>query len=173
MNQGRPPGCQQAHWDSEIFANLHVTELQWPLSEILRWRVSLAVIQQRLNLAFSSVATEEERLRYLEELDAQLIQWKEELPPEFQPEQQTILEGDAHIDIYRLHLDYFNLLQMIHWALVNHGPTAREFIAPRLRASESICLGACLALVRTFNASVLDPWEAGETNALFEQHDRW
>ncbi|GES65605.1 fungal-specific transcription factor domain-domain-containing protein [Aspergillus terreus] len=146
MNQGRPPGCQQAHWDSEIFANLKVAELQWPLSEVLRWRVSLALIQQRLNLAFSSVATDEERLRYLEELDAQLIQWKEELPPEFQPEQQTILEGDAHIDIYRLHLDYFNLVQMIHWALVNHGPKAREFIAPRLRASESICLGACLAL---------------------------
>ncbi|KAF9890028.1 hypothetical protein FE257_006708 [Aspergillus nanangensis] len=150
--RGRPPGCQQIQWDPELFTNLHVSELRWPLSEILQWRVSLALIQQRVNMTFSSIATEKDRFRYLQEIDAQLIRWKEELPPELQPEQQAILDSDAHIDVYMLHLDYFNLLQTIHWALINHGPKPSELTTPRLRASESICLGACLALVRTFNA---------------------
>lgn len=98
---------------------------------------------------------EHERLRYLQELDVQLIRWKEELPAEFQPEQQTILENDAHIDIYMLHLDYFNLQKTISWALIKYDLGSRGPFAPRLRPSEPICLGACMALVRTLNASVL------------------
>lgn len=163
MSQGRPSACQPSQCDTELVSNkcglLHVPELRWPLSEVLTWRVSLAQIQQRLNKAFSSVITTEQRLSCLEQLDLSLMRWKEELPFEFRPEQQTILDGNAHIDIYMLHLDYLNLLQTIHWCLINHRTEAsiREYVAPRLRASESICLGACLALVRTLNALVKIP----------------
>lgn len=155
MSQGRPPAFHPSQCDTDLLSRncglLHVSELCWPLSEMLAWRISLAMIQHKLSQAFCSVATQEQRLASLEQLDLELIKWKDELPPEFQPEQQTILEGDAHIEIYMLHLDYFNLLQTIHWGLINHGPHVRECAAPRVRASESICLGACLALVRTLN----------------------
>ncbi|RSL54653.1 hypothetical protein CEP53_007371 [Fusarium sp. AF-6] len=160
MSQGRPPACQIAQCDVEALSKngglSHIPELRWPLSELLAWRFDLAWIQQKLNNAFSSMLTAEQRLRCVEEADADLMRWKEGLPLEFRPEQQTILDSDAHIDIYMLHLDYFNLLQTIHWSLMNHRP-AGDCAAPRLRASESICLGACLALVRTLNASVNMP----------------
>lgn len=160
MSQGRPPACQIAQCDVEMLSNnggtLHLPELRWPLSELLNGRVGLARIQQKLSNAFFSTLTAEQRLRCVEEADPDLMRWKEGLPFEFRPEQQTILDSDAHIDISMLHLDYFNLLQTIHWTSMNHGP-AGDCAAPRLRASESICLGACLALVRTLNSPVNMP----------------
>ncbi|UPK95724.1 hypothetical protein LCI18_006659 [Fusarium solani-melongenae] len=158
MSQGRPPACQTSQCDAETLLNkgglLHLYELHWPLSEVLTWRVDLAWIQQKLNGAFSSVFTAEQRLSCIQEADRDLMRWKEGLPLELRPEQQTVLERDAHVDIYMLHLDYFNLLQTIHWGLMNHKSSANawDHAAPRLRASESICLGASLALVRTLNA---------------------
>jgi hypothetical protein len=158
MSQGRPPACQPLQYDSELVSDkgglLQVSELQWPLSEVLSWRVSLARIQQKVNKVFSSVTTTELRLNCLEEVDRELIHWRDSLPLEFRPEQQTVLEGNGHIDIYMLHLDYFNLLQTVHWTLVNHqpGPGYSAYAAPRLRASESVCLGASMALVPTLNA---------------------
>ncbi|KAF3397970.1 hypothetical protein F1880_005725 [Penicillium rolfsii] len=155
MSQGRPPASQLTHCNSDLLSVksqfLQVSELPWPQSEMLRWRVSLALIQHRINLAFCSETTHDQRVKCLEKWDLELMKWKEQLPPQFQPEQQTILEGDAHIDIYTLHLDYFNIVQTLHWGLINHGPDARAHLAPRLRVSESICLGASLALVRTLN----------------------
>ncbi|KAJ0416232.1 fungal-specific transcription factor domain-containing protein [Aspergillus carlsbadensis] len=157
MSQGRPPARQPLQYDSELVSDrgglLQVPELQWPLSELLSWRVSLARIQQKVNKVFSSETTAELRLNCLEEVDRELIYWRDSLPLEFRPEQQTVLEGNGHIDIYMLHLDYFNLLQTVHWTLVNHrpGPGYSEYAAPRLRASESGCLGASMALVRTLN----------------------
>ncbi|KAL2848888.1 hypothetical protein BJY01DRAFT_246112 [Aspergillus pseudoustus] len=97
MSQGRTLGCQQAQWDLELLANLHVSVLHWPLSEILWWHGSLVLIQQRLNMSFSSIATNGERFLHLQELDAKMIGWKEELPAEFQPEQQAILDSNAYI----------------------------------------------------------------------------
>lgn len=160
LSQGRPPACQTSQCDAELLSTksslLHVVELRWPLSHVLIWKVSLARMQQKLNVAFSSVTTADQRSSCLEEVDLKLMKWKEELPPEFQPDQQTILDSDGHIDIYMLHLDYFHLLQTIHWALINHRPEPylATHAAPRLRASEHICLGASLALARTLNALV-------------------
>ena len=134
---------------SNKYGVLSIQELDWPRSEILLWRVSLSRVMGRLNEAFSSALTVDQRLQLLEEVDLVLMKWKEGLPLELRPEQQTILEGDAHLDIYMLHLDYFHLLKTTHWSLINHrGGSVRP---PRLRASESICLGACLSLVRTLN----------------------
>jgi environmental stress-induced protein Ves len=158
MSQGRPQACQNSECDTELLSGagglLQVPGLPWPLSEILTWRASLARIKQKLNKTFSSTVTPERRLTYLEKVDLDLMKWREGLPHEFRPEQQTILDNDGHIDIYTLHLDYFNLLQTIHWALIKQWPDAsrRDQAAPRIRASESICLGACLSLVRTLNA---------------------
>ncbi|KAH7205135.1 uncharacterized protein BKA55DRAFT_722918 [Fusarium redolens] len=158
MSQGRPPICQPSQCDTELFSGkldlLQVSEISWPLSQVLIWKLGLARIQQKINNAFSTSTSPEQRSNCLEEADIELMKWKEELPLEFRPDQQMILDGDAHIDIYMLHLDYHNLLQMIHWSSTKHRPKASEtdFAAPRMRASASICVGASLAVVRTLNA---------------------
>lgn len=112
-------------------------------------------MQQNLNEAFTSVLTSEQRLSRLEQVDRNLMKWKDDLPPELRPEQQVVFDSGAHIDIYLLHLDYFNLLQCIHWGLITRQPDIIDVgEIPRFRASDSICLGACLALVRTLNVLV-------------------
>ncbi|KAK5048715.1 hypothetical protein LTR84_005807 [Exophiala bonariae] len=155
---GRPPACQPSQCDAGLLSSeggmLQIPELQWPLSQILTHRVALAQIQQKINNVFYAVATARQRLSSLEEADSDLVQWKEELPLEIRPEEHAMLDGDANIDIYMIHLDYFNLLRTIHWSLINHWLRSErsEDVARRLRASESICLGACLTSVRTLNA---------------------
>ncbi|KAL6708792.1 hypothetical protein ACN47E_002488 [Coniothyrium glycines] len=155
LSQGKPPALHVSECDTDLFSNkrdlLQSPELHWPLSEIIVWRVSLAQIQQNLNECFASVLTSEERIRRLEAADLELMKWLNVLPIELRPDQQVELENDAHIEIYILHLDYFNLLQSIHWGLITRRPQDQIKEIPRFRASDSICLNACLALARTLN----------------------
>lgn len=122
----------------------------------MAWRAALAQIGQKLNEVFSCKISLGERLSRLETLDVELMQWKDGLSVEFRPEQQTILDDSAHVDIYMLHLDYFNLLRVLHWGLITQRPEIAGKIhgVPRFRASEYICVGACLAMVRSMNMLV-------------------
>lgn len=127
--------------------------------DMFRYRVQLARLESRIYTKLYSARGQTrppyERLRLVGDLDKTLIEWKEKLPLEIQPEQPIQCPGDLVLPTILMHFAYFNCLTIIHRVSVHHGSWTNTHygrhentlqddghLNPRVYASEAICLAA-------------------------------
>ena len=125
---------------------------------IFRCQTQLARLESRIHTELYSARalrkSTMDRLRMVGELDKTLMEWKEALPVEIQPERD--IQGDEGyiLPIVMMHFAYFNCLTTIHRVSIHHGSWTSSHLSqsgatlhdqhlnPRVYASQSICLAA-------------------------------
>lgn len=125
---------------------------------IFRCQAQLARLESRIHTELYSARalrkSAMDRLRMVGELDKALMEWKEALPLEIQPERAIECEEDYILPIVMMHFAYFNCLTTIHRVSIHHGSWTSTHLSesgatlhdqhlnPRVYASQSICLAA-------------------------------
>ena len=166
-------GCPMAQDDDDMNVdlpkefpadNLGMVSLPDGNGQINLFRVmsELALIESKVYKRLFSVdatrQSEEEILYRIGDLDHELEEWRESLPPEFQPESDLDVSNtavDHHIAF--LSLAYFNCLNSIHrmsvpvdyWTSgVSRTPQGEKPFNPRVFSSGAICVDAARATIR-------------------------
>jgi hypothetical protein len=125
---------------------------------IFRCNTQLARLESRIHTELYSARglrkSALDRLRLVGELDKSLMEWKEALPMEIQPERVIQCDEEHILPIVLMHFAYFNCLTTIHRVSVHHGSWTSSHLSqsgttvhdqhlnPRVYASQSICLAA-------------------------------
>ena len=141
---------------------------------IFRCQAQLARLESRIQTElYSARALRKsalERLRLVGELDKALMEWKDALPVEIQPDRVMQCDDDHILPIVMMNFAYFNCLTTIHRVSVHHGSWTNSHLSqsgatlhdqhlnPRVYASQSICLAAArqsIQLLRFVNFKAL------------------
>ncbi|KAH7417766.1 fungal-specific transcription factor domain-containing protein [Cadophora sp. MPI-SDFR-AT-0126] len=159
MTQARPTAVSNSMYDTELTHPDLQHHTSPPLaamaSNLYTWRIKLAQIQNSFCGILNRSETIVARLDSLAELDTTLTSWRDEIQIDCRPEQEILVHNSVYPFIALLHLEYFNIMRAIHWAVMT-GLPAKEYDANthpsvRIRASEAICLGAARSFVKTLN----------------------
>jgi hypothetical protein len=156
ITQGRPTSHAPADFDALSTTEMRnvPTALEASLPDIVVWKLRLAQLQHRLSHIFNGKETLASRLALLADLDLDMIRWRDSIPMECRPEHPMLVADNMrNAELYGLQLDYHNLVRALHWGAIvlTAGRNPKTLPQPRLRASESICVSACIALVETTN----------------------
>ena len=130
----------------------------WSRYPIFRWYTQLAIFESRiytkLYLIRSQSRSPLERLQSVYQLDKELLEWKEALLVEIQPEKVIHCSEEQFLPIASIHFGYFNCLMTIHCVSINHGSWISSHLSQvestlcgqqlnsRVYSSQSICLAA-------------------------------
>ena len=122
------------------------------------YQAQLARLESRIHSELYSARAQNkpssDRLRAVGELDKALLEWREALPEELQPENVGMFSEDHILPLIMMHFAYFNCLTTIHRVSIHHGAWTSSHLSqsrtslhdqnlnPRVYASQSICLGA-------------------------------
>lgn len=125
---------------------------------IFRYQAQLARLESRIHSELYSARAQKrpalDRLRTVGELDKALLEWRNALPEEIQPENNIKHSQDKILPIIMMHFAYFNCLTTIHRVSIHHGSWTgshltqsgdtlhHENLNPRVYSSQSICIGA-------------------------------
>jgi hypothetical protein len=125
---------------------------------IFRYQVQLARLESRIHSDLYSARAQNrpalDRLRTVGELDKALLEWRDALPEDIQPEKPIKYHEDHILPIVMMHFAYFNCLTTIHRVSIHHGSWTSSHLSqskdaphdqnlnPRVYASQSICLAA-------------------------------
>lgn len=125
---------------------------------IFRCQAQLARLESRIHTELYSVRAHSrsaiDRLRAVGELDKALLEWKDALPEEIQPEKAILTDEDHILPVIMMHFAYYNCLTTIHRVSIHHGSWTSSHLSqsgttlhdqrlnPRVYASQSICLAA-------------------------------
>ena len=125
---------------------------------MFRYQAQLARLESRIHSELYSARAQNkpalDRLRAVGELDKALLEWKDALPEEIQPEKAITFDEDHVLPIVMMHFAYFNCLTTIHRVSIHHGSWTSSHLSqsgtllhgqnlnPRVYASQSICIGA-------------------------------
>jgi len=139
-----------------------------------RCMVQFAVIQSKVYMqlysAKASKQSDGELLNTIGELDKELEDWKESIPAEFGPDNESLFEGQQSAKIMHvvvLHFAYYNCLTTIHRMSVHHGYWTSRLsnyaisglsakpINPRIFSSAALCVSAARASISLIK--YLDP----------------
>lgn len=93
-------------------------------------------------------------LQQVESIDATLLQWRSELPPQLQFDSELAGNpGRSSTECSLLHCMYYNSLLTIHKAALfdAHSPEVKAHANPRIASADLVCWNAARALARTVN----------------------
>ncbi|KAJ9607642.1 hypothetical protein H2200_007720 [Cladophialophora chaetospira] len=166
MAEGRPPAAWEEDCDVEILPLYSVSttnneeDSDDVLSALYIRRIRMAQMENRFCRVLSRRETMIDKLGAIAEIDKTLIEWRDGLPNDYRPEQEILVRQDTYQIVALLHLKYFSLMRAIHWVSIDCSlgsgdeSTAGQYLHPRLRASEAICLGAARAFINVLNKYV-------------------
>ena len=133
------------------------TNISFPtLSQIYSWSYQLNQIQSRFCNIMHSKDTILFRLDAILKVDSDLMVWKEALPTSCRPGNLILASENRYLHVLLMHLEYFNLLRAVHWAVIAlrppHAGTGDASAFPsRIRASERLCLDSARSFVKGLN----------------------
>jgi hypothetical protein len=156
LAEGRPPATTD-HPKARNAADRDTPGIA--MVEVHISRVKLARIANRLSSLLNRGPVHPSVLHDLADFDQQLTTWRDSIPLEYRPEQRILATGRLHSAVALLHLQYFNVMQTLHWAsyVVSIQAPQPGFLAqcaPRIRSSETICLIAARSVIDTLNHSL-------------------
>jgi hypothetical protein len=163
LAEGRPPATTDHPEDPALDAVAssmpHTPDLLGAKLHI--WRVKVARIANRLSSLLNRGAVGPWLLDDLAVLDHALIHWRDSIPMEYRPEQRILAAGHLYSMVALLHLQYFNLVQTVHWAsnMISLQTTDAGFLAqcaPRICSGEATCLVAAQSVIKTLNQALID-----------------
>lgn len=128
---------------------------------MMRFAVIESKVYMQLYSAKAGKQSDGELLNTIGELDKELEQWKDSVPPEFRPEHDIDVEsqGILVLHVVVLHFAYYNCLTTIHRMSIHHGywtsRLANYAIAglsarplnPRVFSSAALCVAAARASI--------------------------
>lgn len=156
--EGRPPSTKE--YPGELM-NPMLTQAEcpphlmaYPAPQIPRWHTQIAVITNRLcTLLCDEEVTVSRILKEIESIDHSLLQWRDNIPIDYRPEQENLADAQLYPIIAWLHIEYFNLLRVMHFVsfLVSLQSPDMAHFGARIRSSESIGLSAAQSIIKTLN----------------------
>jgi hypothetical protein len=169
LSEGRPPasGCCQNDADiddlsdAECAAAATASLLDAPANHIYQWHVRLALVANRLVAVLCERGTRTSIFQTLDEMDRDLVLWRDSIPMEFRPEQEILASKHMYPYVAWLHIQYFNLMRAVHWTSVSlpkagagdddDGVLQGFLRSARIRSSDTILVSAAQSLIRTLN----------------------
>lgn len=125
---------------------------------IFRYQIQLGRLESRIHSELYSARAQSrsalDRMKAVGELDKAVLEWKDALPVDIQPEKPIRAHEDRLLPIVMMHFGYFNCLSTIHRVSIHNGSWTSSHIDPsgtllndhqlnpRIYASQSICLSA-------------------------------
>lgn len=148
--------------DDDIGIGLPLAEAKRPGEEakygFFRYQIQLGKLESRIHTELYSARAQSrsafDRMKAVGELDKALLEWRDALPLDIQPEKPIRVDEDRLLPIIIMHLAYFNCLSTIHrvsihngsWTTTHIDPSGTmlndQHLNPRIYASQSICLSA-------------------------------
>ncbi|KAH8803571.1 fungal-specific transcription factor domain-containing protein [Xylogone sp. PMI_703] len=156
---GRPTALPDSDHDAELFP-LDLPDQTLPnktaiTANIYCWKVTLARIQNRFCCVLNRDDSMGSMVEALVRLDSALMKWRDEIPLEYRPQQEILAQDDTYHLVALLHLEYYNMVRALHWALITAVPAKGDMMEdssnPRIYARETICLSAARSFVKTLN----------------------
>ncbi|KAH7118050.1 fungal-specific transcription factor domain-containing protein [Dactylonectria estremocensis] len=163
LSQGRPPGVEDTAHDGEVVvdgkSDVHSDPSYPTLSLVYIWTCQLGQVQNRFCNAMHSRNDGSSRIEALVQLDRELTAWMDSLPTSCRPGYPILSSSDIRLHILLIHLECFNLLRAIHWAVISLRPALTpgvdaEKLAARLQASDTLCVEAARSFIKSLNGYV-------------------
>lgn len=127
---------------------------------ICRFGLITSKVYSRLYSTRASRQSDGELLNVIGELDRELEEWKESIPPDFQPDSGIrITHRPLVLHIIAMHFAYYNCLATVHRMSVHHGYFSSRLsnyaiqglnsqpLNPRIFSSSSICVQAARSTI--------------------------
>lgn len=122
--------------------------------QIYFWTHQFNKVQNRFCTLMHLKNTAAARLESIVKVDQDLAAWRDALPPVCRPNNMILVSPDKYSNVLLMHLEYFNLLRAIHWAVItlksSHNGIS-ERLDYRLRASEALCVEAARSFIKCLN----------------------